>query len=53
MDVRNLQFDDATFDVAIDKGQELEGRLALALFNPLNRYDGCHDDCKRGRMGPT
>jgi len=34
MDVRNLQFDEATFDVAIDKGQELQGCPALVLIDP-------------------
>lgn len=47
MDVRNLGFDDDSFDVAIDKGPTSNARLLLNYFQSevnLNRYHGCYDD---------
>lgn len=48
MDVRDLQFDDESFDVAIDKGLSLRGHVRL--YNRLRfvcRYHGRYDDIKR------
>jgi hypothetical protein len=54
MDVRSLCFEDATFDIAIDKGQKARLVLLYSLLDPPpNRYNGCHDDCERRHMGPT
>lgn len=44
MDVRNLGFDDATFDVAIDKGWCCLW-LTSTVHSYLSRDYGCHDDC--------
>ena len=48
MDIRNLTFEDGTFDIAIDKGKRFpvrNGQRALrAYICILHRYDGCHDD---------
>jgi hypothetical protein len=43
MDVRSLNFDDATFDVAIDKGKQIPAEGVGRADNNARDY-GCHDN---------
>lgn len=48
MDIRKMEFESGSFDVAIDKGGYLlicTGRLANELIICGARHDGRNDDC--------
>ncbi len=50
MDVRGLNFNDESFDIAIDKGR-LRCFFRYFALTIIKRYNGCYDDRKGGCMG--
>jgi len=53
MDIRDLAFEDESFDIAIDKGKYMKASCTaefLDLFISI-RYHGRHDDDQGGRVG--
>jgi hypothetical protein len=50
MDVRDLQFDDESFDIAIDKGLKF-GSCQQFTENHHLRYHGRNDDIQGGCLG--
>jgi hypothetical protein len=51
MDVRDLKFDDATFDVVMDKGTRTYSRDPLRSVHAKSRYNGRNVSCSRQPMG--